>query len=73
MPDTANLYLFVVAVVLLLIVPGPNMAFVTSHALAHSWRAGVAAALGISFSDVLMTAMVSAGIGALVMLSLIHI
>ena len=67
MPDTANLYLFVVAVVLLLIVPGPNMAFVTSHALAHGWRAGVAAALGIAFSDVLMTLMVSAGIGALVM------
>ncbi len=67
MPDTANLYLFVVAVVLLLIVPGPNMAFVTSHALAHGWRAGVAAALGISFSDALMTMMVSAGIGALVM------
>lgn len=67
MPDTANLYLFVVAVVLLLIVPGPNMAFVTSHALAHGWRGGLAAALGISFSDLLMTIMVSAGIGALVM------
>ncbi|WHS63051.1 LysE family translocator [Pseudomonas sp. G2-4] len=67
MPDPANLYLFVVAVVLLLIVPGPNMAFVTSHALAHGWRGGFAAALGISFSDLLMTIMVSAGIGALVM------
>lgn len=67
MPDSANLYLFVVAAVLLLVVPGPNMAFVTSHALAHGWRAGLAAALGISFSDLLMTVMVSAGIGALVM------
>lgn len=67
MPDAANLYLFVVAAMLLLIVPGPNMAFVTSHALAHGWRAGFAAALGISFSDLLMTALVSAGIGAMVM------
>ncbi|QGG75032.1 LysE family translocator [Pseudomonas syringae] len=67
MPDAANLYLFIVATTLLLIVPGPNMAFVTSHALAHGWRAGFAAALGISFADVLMTALVSAGIGAVVM------
>jgi threonine/homoserine/homoserine lactone efflux protein len=67
MPDAANLYLFVVAAILLLIVPGPNMAFVTSHALAHGWRAGLAAALGISFSDLLMTALVSAGVGAMVM------
>lgn len=67
MPDSANLYLFVIAAMLLLIVPGPNMAFVTNHGLAHGWRAGLAAALGISFSDLLMTVMVSAGIGALVM------
>lgn len=67
MPDAANLYLFVIAAMLLLIVPGPNMAFVTSHALTHGWRAGFAAALGISFADLLMTALVSAGIGAMVM------
>jgi threonine/homoserine/homoserine lactone efflux protein len=67
MPDAASLYLFIVAAVLLLIVPGPNMAFVTTHALTHGWRAGFAAALGISLADVVMTAMVSAGIGAVVM------
>jgi threonine/homoserine/homoserine lactone efflux protein len=67
MPDATNLYLFTVAALLLLIVPGPNMAIVTSHAVAHGWRAGFAAALGITLADVLMTAMVSAGLGALVM------
>jgi len=67
MPDAANLYLFVIAAALLLIVPGPNMAFVTSHALAHGWRAGVAAALGISLADLLLTLLVSAGMGAVVM------
>lgn len=46
---------------------GPNIAFVTSHALAHGRPAGVAAAPGITFSNVLMTAMVRAGIGAKVM------
>lgn len=67
MPDATNLYLFTVAALLLLIVPGPNMAIVTSHAATHGWRAGFAAALGITLADVLMTAMVSAGLGALVM------
>ncbi|WP_297846139.1 LysE family translocator [Pseudomonas sp.] len=67
MPDATNLYLFIVAALLLLIVPGPNMAFVTSHALAHGWRASLAAALGITMADMLMTVMVSAGLGALVM------
>jgi len=67
MPDATNLYLFIVAALLLLIVPGPNMAIVTSHAVAHGWRAGLAAALGITLADLLMTVLVSAGLGALVM------
>ncbi|MBV4458618.1 LysE family translocator [Pseudomonas sp. COR58] len=67
MPDAANLYLFIVASLLLLIVPGPNMTFVTSHALAHGRRAGLAAALGITVADVLMTLAVGTGLGALVM------
>jgi threonine/homoserine/homoserine lactone efflux protein len=67
MPDATNLYLFIVAALLLLVVPGPNMAIVTSHAVVHGWRAGLAAALGITLADVLMTVMVSAGLGALVM------
>lgn len=67
MPDATNLYLFIVAALLLLIVPGPNMAIVTSHAVAHGWRAGLAAALGITLADVVMTVTVSTGLGALVM------
>ncbi len=67
MPDTTNLYLFIAAALMLLIVPGPNMAIVSSHAVAHGWRAGLAAALGITLADVLMSVMVSAGLGALVM------
>ncbi|NWB32101.1 LysE family translocator [Pseudomonas gingeri] len=49
------------------VVPGPNMAIVTSHAVAHGWRFGLAAALGITLADVLMTVAVSTGLGALVM------
>lgn len=67
MPDASNLYLFMIAAALLLVVPGPSMAFVTSHALSHGWRAGLAAALGITLADLLMTVLASAGVGALVM------
>lgn len=45
----------------------PDTAIVTSHAVAHGWRAGIAAALGITLVDVLMTVIVSTGLGALVM------
>ena len=66
MPDATNLYLFIVAALLLLIVPGPNMAIVTSHAVAHGWRAGLAAAPDAAHrarSDALGGAGKSAGCG----------
>lgn len=67
MIDASSLSVFVVAVILLLVVPGPNMAFVMTHAIAHGWQAGLAAALGITVADLMMTAMVSVGVGALIM------
>ncbi|WP_295476948.1 LysE family translocator [uncultured Pseudomonas sp.] len=67
MPDLNSLYLFSLAALVLLVVPGPNMAFVTSHALAYGWRAGFAAALGNALADLVLTLLVSAGVGALVM------
>jgi threonine/homoserine/homoserine lactone efflux protein len=67
MPDATSLSLFFAAAMLLFVVPGPNRVFVTSHALVHGWRGAIAAALGISCSDLLMSVVVSAGIGAMVM------
>ena len=67
MIDASSLSVFAVAVILLLVVPGPNMAFVMTHAIAHGWQAGLAAALGITVADLMMTAMVSVGVGALIM------
>ncbi|KIH83711.1 hypothetical protein UCMB321_2620 [Pseudomonas batumici] len=67
MIDLSSLAVFAAAVMMLLVIPGPNMAFVTTHAVAHGWKGGVAAALGITLADLLMTVAVSAGIGGLVM------
>ncbi|WLH09167.1 LysE family translocator [Pseudomonas lurida] len=66
MIDLATLAVFSGAVLLLLLSPGPNMAFVISHGVTHGWRGGVASALGIGVADALLTALTATGVTALV-------
>jgi threonine/homoserine/homoserine lactone efflux protein len=66
MIDTATLSLFVLAVLALFLSPGPNMAFVLSHGLAHGTRGGFAAAIGISAADLVHTLFAATGVTALV-------
>ena len=61
MIDLTSLWIFVGAVVLLLLSPGPNMAFVISHGVSYGWRGGVAAGLGIGLADLLLTALTATG------------
>lgn len=64
--DLATLSLFSAAAGLLLLSPGPNMAFVVAHGVSHGWRGGVAAALGIATADLVLTALTAAGVTAVV-------
>ncbi len=66
MIDLATLAVFSSAVMLLLLSPGPNMAFVISHGVTHGWRGGVASALGIGVADLLLTVLTATGVTALV-------
>lgn len=66
MIDLATLAVFSGAVLLLLLSPGPNMAFVISHGVTHGWRGGMASALGIGVADALLTALTATGVTALV-------
>jgi threonine/homoserine/homoserine lactone efflux protein len=66
MIDTGTLSLFVLAVLALFLSPGPNMAFVLSHGLAHGTRGGFAAAIGISAADLVHTLCAATGVTALV-------
>ena len=66
MIDLATLGLFMVAVLALFVSPGPNMAFVLSHGMAHGPRGGIAAALGISAADLVHTLCAATGVTALV-------
>lgn len=58
--------MFCGAVSLLLLSPGPNMAFVLAHSSAFGRGAGITAALGIGMADVILTLLTVAGLTALV-------
>lgn len=66
MIDLATLAVFSGAVLLLLLSPGPNMAFVISHGVSYGWRGGVASSLGICVADLLLTVLTATGLTALV-------
>lgn len=64
--EPASLGLFAAAVLLLLMSPGPNMAFVIAHGVGYGWRGSVAASLGIGLADLALTALTALGITAVV-------
>lgn len=62
-----TLSVFAAAVMLLLLSPGPSMAFVMAHGITYGLRGGVATALGIAVADLILTVLTATGITALVM------
>lgn len=65
MISTPTLLLFLGATLALFLSPGPNMAFVLSHAVAMGPRGGLAAALGIGMADVVLTVLTVTGVAGL--------
>jgi threonine/homoserine/homoserine lactone efflux protein len=57
--------LFLGAVMILLITPGPNMAFVLTSGAAYGWRGGIAAAVGIGVVDLVFTLICAFGLAGL--------
>jgi threonine/homoserine/homoserine lactone efflux protein len=66
MIELSTLSIFTAAVMLLLLSPGPNMAFVLAHGVTHGLRGGAAAALGIGAADLILTALTATGVTAAV-------
>jgi threonine/homoserine/homoserine lactone efflux protein len=56
---------FALAVLALLVTPGPNMMFVLTSGAAHGWRGGFAAALGIGVVDLVFTLACATGLAGL--------
>src|SRR5688572_25683572 len=57
--------LFLGAVMILLVSPGTNMAFVLTSGAAYGWRGGVAAAAGIGVVDLVFTLVCAFGLAGL--------
>jgi threonine/homoserine/homoserine lactone efflux protein len=66
MISLTTLLLFMLAVMTLFLSPGPNMAFVLSHGIAHGPRGGFVAALGIGSADMVLTVLTASGVTAIV-------
>ena len=64
--DSATLWLFSIAVLVLLASPGPNMALILANGMAFGPRGGVAAAAGIGCADLVMTLLTVMGVAAAV-------
>jgi threonine/homoserine/homoserine lactone efflux protein len=64
--SATTLTLFLTATLVLFLSPGPNMAFVLSHAATHGPRGGLAVALGIALADVVLTLLTATGVAGLV-------
>jgi threonine/homoserine/homoserine lactone efflux protein len=56
---------FTLAVLALMVTPGPNMMFVLTSGAAHGWRGGFAAALGIGVVDLVFTLVCATGLAGL--------
>lgn len=65
MISLSTLSVFLLAILTLFLSPGPNMAFVLSHGVAHGMRGGCAAAFGIGAADLVLTVMAATGITAM--------
>jgi threonine/homoserine/homoserine lactone efflux protein len=58
---------FALAVLALMVTPGPNMMFVLTSGAAHGWRGGLAAALGIGVVDLIFTLACATGLASLLL------
>jgi len=65
--DPRTLLLFSAAVLALMVSPGPNMALTLTCGLSHGARGGLAVALGIFLSDLLLTALTTLGVTAAIL------
>jgi threonine/homoserine/homoserine lactone efflux protein len=60
--DSSVLPIFLLAVLALAVVPGPDLALIVSHALTRGVRAGVWCSVGIAVAGLLQTALVAFGL-----------
>lgn len=70
-PNHSSLMLFIGAALLLLVIPGPAVFYISGRSIGHGRSAGLVSALGISVGTLVHTAAAAVGLSALLMSSAI--
>ncbi|MBO6826719.1 MAG: LysE family translocator [Sneathiella sp.] len=65
-PELANLWLFLGAVLILNLTPGPDMMYCAANGLSQGARAGFTSAVGVGFGAIFHSALAAVGITALI-------
>ena len=66
MPETTTLLLFATAALALIVIPGPNLIYITARTLAEGRRAGIASALGVEAGTLVHVIAAAFGVSALI-------
>ncbi len=66
--DAQSLYVYVAAVVVLMITPGPDMVYVVSNGISYGKKGGLYSALGVGIGGLMLTLISAFGVSALVAL-----
>ena len=69
MPDPGTLLAFCVAALIVLVIPGPGVAYVTAQAIAYGRRGGIVSAAGLSIGVLAHAAAAALGLSALLLVS----
>lgn len=69
LPDSHILGVFLVAVTVLMVTPGPDMLFIAANGIAQGPRAGLVSALGVGVGCLVHTVLAAIGVSALVLAS----
>lgn len=71
MPDVAHWSIFLAATFVLLLVPGPSVIYVLTHAIDHGYRGAVLASVGLALGDLLQVFVTIVGLSALLASSVV--
>ena len=66
MPETTTLLLFATAALALIVIPGPNLIYITARSVAEGRRAGIASALGVEAGTLVHVVAAAFGLSALI-------
>jgi threonine/homoserine/homoserine lactone efflux protein len=66
MPDTSTLFVFALASLALIVVPGPNLIYIATRSVSQGRRHGVASALGVELGTLVHIGAATVGLSALI-------